>query len=274
VQQFTLEGIAVAATAIAVEIRQNDVSTRDIPIAGFGTVVQGTTYTSPVFQLVNPTTSAITVTLTADAQDGYSLINVTGTTIAAGSTIGFQIQLVPNAAGLQDDLAAVTITYPGQVYAQSIEAWYTSPQIASAFTLQNTQQALLLAFANPSPSLTQAQPNNINCEEVCTFSRQYDFKDPDHVKEFSRMLIRYERLGTCTITITYSAISPIGQPSPSTVVVFDSTADGNLRQIIASAQIAGDIIEISWSRLASAGQFSIVGFAPYLEPRGEVIEAT
>jgi hypothetical protein len=248
------------------------------PCIAFGNVNAGTAYTSGTITLFNPTTSSRTVTITPLIANGYTIVNTSGANpIVPGGSFTFQLQLIPIAnRPNQDDVNAVVVTVPSQVYITNVEVTYNTQPITPVFPIGGTDFEMLLGFFNATGivSLLQADGSNLQCEEDATIARQYDFKAPDMEKQLQRLLLRYERLGPAILTVTYQAVSPENQTPVTQTRTFDAATDSLLRTILYDGSIAGDIINITFTCLANQGPVSIALFAPYVEPRGEIIEGT
>jgi hypothetical protein len=226
----------------------------------------------------NPTSAAINVSFTPLTASGYSVSNILGTNpIPPGGTLTFDIHLTP-AADMpnQDDPNAVVVNIPSQTYITNVEVTYSTLPITPVFTIGGTDFEMLLGFFSNAgaPSLLQADPSDLDCEEDASFTRQYDFKAPDAEKQLQRLLLRYERFGPATVTVTYASVSPENQASITQTRTFDTATDGLLRNILYDGSIAGEVIQLTFTCLADDGPVSVVLFAPYVEPRGEFVEAT
>jgi hypothetical protein len=286
--QYTLQGLVAATTDDFLQLQQIDVDANKInPVVAFGLIPPGEPSLSNTLRVANRTSSTQTATLTPLTASGYSIINEVGVNpIPAGQYYQFQLQLIPAAGKVnQDDVDAVIVTVPSQTATTDFEATYSTAPITPAYTLTDDEEAMLLGFFNAAGqvAMLQADPLDINCEENALAMRQYAFGGPSVVASLSRLLTWYERLGPCTVTVTYSSLlgpnNSGGQPPQVpvvTTIVFDpnDANDGLLKSAIFDGVIAGDIISIEFGVAANSGRFSLTLFMPYYEPRGEEIENT
>jgi hypothetical protein len=275
---ITLTGICAALSDTFVQITGTFQGHQTAAVVPFGNVVAGTPVVSELITVANRTLTPITVTLIALTANGYAVIDETGSlTIPAAHQITFKLQLTP-AADMpnQDDINAVVVTNSPQTYTTNVEATYNTQPIIPVFVIGGTDFEMLLGFFNSGGvvSMLQADAEDLDCEEDASWTRQYDFKIVDAEKQLARLLLRYERLGPATVTVTYSSISPLNQSPVNTTRTFDAATDGLLRSILYDGSIAGEIIQLTFTCLADEGPVSVALYTMYVEPRGEYVEAT
>jgi hypothetical protein len=278
-QAYTFTGTAAASGDTFVQLTQTDSSSGDLMpcVINFGPIAANTPVLSNVITVTNQGGSTALLTLTPLTASGFSIQNQSGTNpMPAAGTLTFQLGLTAPLGQLNQDFTnAVVVGLAGQTYAQSIEATFSTPALVPTNVLNNFNTQMFMGFGT---NLLQSLPTNLSVEEIAFITRQYDLGDPWRVKSLERLLMRYERMGATLVTVTYSALSPTGPTSPPVSVVVSKTLDsavgGSLRNVLFSSQIAGDIITITISLAANAGALSIVLLCPYVEQRGEDIEAT
>jgi len=247
------------------------------PIANFGSVAIGTPYTSYQFNIYNPTSMPLTVLLSPDTGNGYSVNVVSGTNpIPAGNNLVFTLGLTPLSGGIQDDLAALVISIPGSSYSFNIESIYQAPSLASAFSLVGDQEQTVLALKTVAAAsyLNYFDPS-LPCEDVCQLARQYYFDQPQLNKNLNRIWLLYEQLGTVFLQCSASAANPKNTPVPTANLQTVTASDGKLNIGVLDLQISGSIIQLFYSVLGTTtAPFSIVGFVFKLDEGGEVIEGS
>jgi hypothetical protein len=278
-QIYTLTGIAAGASDVYLQLTQTDPVSGDLMpcVINFGAITANTPTLSNAITVTNKSSSTLLLTLVALTSQGYLIQNQAGTNpIPSGDIITFQLAInAPIGRVNQDDDNAVTPSIPGQQYAETIEATYSTLALVPAYVLTGVITNMLLGFG---PNMLLVLPSNLTCEEIAFFTRQYDLGDPWAVKSLERLLVRYERLGATIVNVTYTAYSPQGPtsvPPPVTVTrTLDNNLDGNLRNILFDGQLAGDLITIAVQLAANAGALSIVLLCPYVDQRGETIEGT
>jgi hypothetical protein len=278
-QIYTFTGTSAGASDVYLQITQTDPTSGDLmpAVINFGAITADSNVLSNNITITNKAGSTLALTLEALVGQGYTIQNQSGTNpMPANGTITFQLQIyAPVGRQAQDDVNAATPAIPGQQYAQTIEALYSTPALVPAYTLTGVITNMLMGFGT---NVLLTLPSNLTVEEIAFFTRQYDLGDPWTVKSLERLLLRYERLGATIVNVTYSALSPTGPtgpPPPVTVTrTLDNAVGGLLRNILFDGQLAGDIITIQIQLAANAGALSVVLLCPYVEQRGETIEGT
>lgn len=261
------------------QVVQQDASMAIVaPVFNFGNVVQGTSYFSNTVILTNPGVVALTVVLTPDAASGYSIQDQIGSLTLlpnSSSTLTFKIGLNPNAAGFQDDSAAVVITITGQMGETDLEAFYITALIIPAFILQGDQEATVVALRTATTlSFMNAFLPGLPVEDALSFSRQYYVDQPQLNKILNRVWLLYERLGAFTLALVASAVNPSAMPSSSASITAGATNDGLLTIGVFDVQVTGSSIQLSFSLPPLGGVLSLLGWIMKLDEAGEVIENT
>ena len=247
------------------------------PVMYFGNVTVGVTTNYPnTFNIVNTSNSVILVEPYNDYAAGYNFqFTPDSNLLTPGEMFSLtNITLTAPVGGNQDDTSAISITIASQVGAINIEGLYNALSLTPVYSLTDSTEQMLIGLFDGSniSTMMQVLPTNLACEEACNAITQLDFEAPDLNKQLERLLLRYEALGACVVAITYSAISPTGQVAVTQTRTLSTSTDGKLRQTLFDGSIAGDIISISINIAAAAGPFSMTLYAPYFEPRGEIIE--
>jgi hypothetical protein len=287
-QSYQIQGTAVdLPTGIILSGYLLPIGAVQMPSLNLGTLVPGQVVSfevvvhNPDSTLTNP---PVTIAATALTAKGYA---VTPASISANPESGgsFTVTLtVPGtAAGLQDDVAALTIktnTLSGTTC--TFEVFYSVALIVPAFTLVGDQEATLVAFypdpqtpplSNAVATLNAFTPA-LATEDAVSFSRQYYVDQPHLNKILNRIWLLYERYGAFTLECTASAVNPKNAASSSDTLTGDAATDGLLQIGCLDVQITGSCLNIAYSMAANSGILSIAGMLMKLDEEGEVIENT
>lgn len=279
---YTLTGIAAQSTDVFLQATINVGLSQPSPcVAIFNNQVTGVQATSAPITLKNTSSNTITIVFTPLSANGYSVINGSGAnplTPAGSYTFNIALTPVKGNVGFQDDANAVTLNLPSASYPQTIEATYYIPPVVSAFATTDQSEVVLMGMfklATQAVAVMSPNPASLACEEIASFTRQFDMSDPTSVKQLCRFLMRYERLGPTVVSITYATVSPTGQAPVTVTQTLNVSTDGQLMdQLFDGSIAAGSIVKVTVTVAANAGPLSVAVLTPYFEPRGENIEAT
>lgn len=243
----------------------------------FGMVKDGTT--SGVLNVLLQNNSGTDVIVTAIAFNGDFAaggalpgLPFTQHANAADPAVVIPIQFTPTFTGFRVTANAVEVTSnaTNNPTDQAMEG--TGTIITPAFVIADTPRRLLLGYVdNLAPTILEADPTNLDTEELAFIKGVYDYDLPLYEKYLNRHIIRAEDLGTFAYAVTMITNR---QTITKSLTGQGGLADESVANYFADLGLSADLITVDISRAADDGPMSITQIFHEVERRGEQVERT
>lgn len=187
------------------------------------------------------------------------------------ASVPIQVSFTPTAAGSISDSLIATLDSAATT---PLLLNGTGNQITPAFNLSGKTSGTLFGFPG---EIRQADPANLDTEEVCSFTKMHDFGIIINEKQVLRVNGHYQDLGEATITIraeTRRKGQPNSVETADVVIGTVGATDEWVRSFYGEINITGELIQLQVSRAPGSGPVSIIDYTPELETKGEVVAGT
>jgi hypothetical protein len=241
----------------------------------FGNVLVGAMSATLNITVINQSASDIIVSAlayTGDFNDPGGAPALPFTLLAnnASGPVNIPVRFDPTMVGLQDLPNALIITHDGVNNPLNVEMKGTGILVVPAFTV-NSGPLVALVGIKGSALVLQMNPDDLNCEEVASFERLYDYGAMLTEKTLTRLGFRCEDQGAFTFGV--SVESP-NRPTVTSDPVTSGTGSEEVLDVLVDLEVSDDLLKVIVTRDANNGPMIINGMAHKIEPRGEYVERT